>query len=238
MSMQTILNVSKSTFSVHATINLGIEVLCRLQSLHSIGYVHRDVTPANLLSATACGCVSNTVYLVDFGLATRFQDSKTKLHKQLEEGKKFVGTPRFASIGGHSGLRQSRRDDLQALGYVLVYLAKGRLPWNHVQGSAKEVRAKIFQMKQSISVETLCRGLPTCFRAYVQYCSSLKFEERPDYDYLRRLLNEGLVKRSSEDAREDEAVVLPRTARWCLTLARHWSITLSTTPWVIMISGL
>eukprot|EP00928_Gymnodinium_smaydae_P097477 TRINITY_DN8842_c0_g1_i1.p1 TRINITY_DN8842_c0_g1~~TRINITY_DN8842_c0_g1_i1.p1 ORF type:complete len:313 (+),score=23.50 TRINITY_DN8842_c0_g1_i1:139-1077(+) len=212
MSMQTILNVSNSLFGIRETINLGIEVVCRLESLHSIGYIHRDVTPANLLSATTCACTR--VYLVDFGFATRFQESKTKTHKQFEEGKRFVGTPRFASVNAHLGIRQSRRDDLQALGYVLVYLAKGTLPWSHLMGTAKEVRAKILQMKQSISVETLCHGLPACFSAYMRYCQSLEFEETPDYDHLRRLLSEGLAEQ------EDEAFVVPTTAVGPVALGR------------------
>eukprot|EP00928_Gymnodinium_smaydae_P000027 TRINITY_DN10013_c0_g1_i1.p1 TRINITY_DN10013_c0_g1~~TRINITY_DN10013_c0_g1_i1.p1 ORF type:complete len:313 (+),score=30.18 TRINITY_DN10013_c0_g1_i1:63-1001(+) len=195
-SVQATFNVSQRRISLQETVLLGIQVLRRLESLHSLGYIHRDVTPANLLNATTDE--KDTVYLVDFGLATRFIDRKTNLHKKIEEGRRFIGTPPFASIRAHLGIRQSRRDDLEGLGYVLLYLVKGKLPWSYPHGSSEEVKRRyILQMKQSISVDSLCEGLPPAFRLYVQYCRSLEYEDKPDYDYLRRLLCASLCKDTS-----------------------------------------
>eukprot|EP00928_Gymnodinium_smaydae_P099422 TRINITY_DN9476_c0_g2_i6.p1 TRINITY_DN9476_c0_g2~~TRINITY_DN9476_c0_g2_i6.p1 ORF type:complete len:326 (+),score=24.02 TRINITY_DN9476_c0_g2_i6:128-1105(+) len=225
MSLQATFNVCHKIFIPQVTVKIGIEALCRLESLHSIGYTHRDITPANLLRASAC---SEQVYLVDFGLATPFLDTETKLHKKYKEGRKFVGTPRFASIGAHLGIRQSRRDDLEALGYVLAYLVKGKLPWNHVpEGSTEEKRANILRSKQSTSIEALCDGLPQGFCSYMQYCRSLKFEEKPDYDYLRRVLSGHPLESVRDDrsskkmnALDGDSAVTPSTTAGTVVLGR------------------
>ena len=72
---------------------------------------------------------SNIVYLIDYGLSKKYRDNKTQQHILYKESKKLIGTARYSSINSHLCIEQSRRDDLESLGYLLVYLLKGGLPW-------------------------------------------------------------------------------------------------------------
>lgn len=94
---------------------------------------------------------------------------------------------RYASVNTHLGIEQSRRDDLEAIGYVLMYFNRGSLPWQGLKAnSKKEKYEKIMEKKMSTPVEVLCKHFPTEFVTYLNYCRSLRFEDRPDYAYLRR----------------------------------------------------
>lgn len=107
---------------------------------------------------------------------------------RYRECKNLTGTPRYASIADHLGIEQSRRDDLESLGYVLIYFLQGRLPWQGVKAENKKDKyMRIFETKQSVSVQELCSGLPLEFQDYLVYCRGLRYAEDPDYDYLRGL---------------------------------------------------
>ena len=103
------------------------------------------------------------------------------------ENKNLTGTARYASVNTHLGIEQSRRDDLEALGYVLMYFNRGSLPWQGLRAlNKREKYEKIMEKKISVSLEMLCKGFPTEFTNYLNYCRSLRFEDKPDYPYLRR----------------------------------------------------
>jgi hypothetical protein len=130
-------------------------------------------------------------YVVDFGLSKRYRDSKTGEHIPYKEGKNLTGTARYASACTHLGVEQSRRDDLECLGYVLIYFNKGLLPWQGLKaGTKQEKYNKIMDMKIKTSIEELCAGLPDEFVQYMNYCRNLKFEDRPDYNFLRKLFKD------------------------------------------------
>ena len=85
------------------------------------------------------------------------------------------------------GIEQSRRDDLEGLGYTLIYLMNGNLPWQGVKGNdKKEKHDKILQRKMSVSINKICQGLPTDLVTYMYYCRSLTFEDKPDYTSLKK----------------------------------------------------
>jgi len=150
-------------------------------------YIHRDIKPDNFL--VGIGNRANQVFMIDFGLAKRYRNDRTLQHIPYRDGKDLTGTARYASLNSHLGLEPSRRDDLEAIGYVLVYFSTGGLPWQKLKASRKKNKdAKILEKKLSISVNALCSGLPTEVADFLSYCRGLRFEDRPDYSYLRRQL--------------------------------------------------
>lgn len=100
----------------------------------------------------------------------------------------MVGTLRYASLSNHSGFEQSRRDDLESLGYVLVFLLTGDLPWTSLKGATPlGQEQRILDMKLSVAPEDLCRDGPPEFVAFLKYCRSLGFDQEPDYGFIRSL---------------------------------------------------
>lgn len=141
------------------------------------------------------------VYVIDFGLSKRFRDPKTGEHIPYKDNKQLTGTARYASVNTHLGIDQSRRDDLEAIGYILVYFIKGSLPWMGLQGRTKDEKYnRIKDKKVQTTVEALTMGLPEehVFTEYLYYCRNLRFDEKPDYQYIRRLFKEAMHRNSFE----------------------------------------
>ncbi|OAF67599.1 hypothetical protein A3Q56_04678 [Intoshia linei] len=142
--------------------------------------------PDNFLMGIKNQC--NKVFLVDYGLSKKYRDSRTRKHIAYREDKNLTGTARYASINAHLGIEQSRRDDMESLGYVFMYLLRGSLPWQGLKAATKKQKYdKISEKKMMTQIETLTHGFPTEFAMYLNYCRSLGFEENPDYIYLRQL---------------------------------------------------
>ena len=177
-------------FSIITVSLLAIQMLNRIENLHKHNYIHRDIKPENFLIGT--NEKSNIVYLIDFGLSKRFKNPKTHSHIPYKEGRSLIGTARYVSINTHLGIEQSRRDDLESIGYVIIFFLKGILPWQGLKTGKNKIN-KIMEKKLQIPTEILCYGLPEEIIVYLNYCKSLKFEDRPHYDYVRglflRLLN-------------------------------------------------
>ena len=133
--------------------------ISRIEYIHSKNFIHRDVKPDNFLIGT--NKKKTQVYAIDFGLAKRFRDPKTGNHIPYRDGKSLTGTARYASINTHLGIEQSRRDDLESLGYVLVYFLLGELPWQGMKAKTmKEKYEKIMEKKISTPIDSLCKGFP------------------------------------------------------------------------------
>merc|ERR1719420_1609871 len=164
-------------------------MLHRIEYLHSKNFIHRDIKPDNFLIGR--GKKSSSVYMIDFGLAKKYRDPTTHHHIPYVEHKSLTGTARYASINTHLGIEQSRRDDLESLGFVLMYFNRGSLPWQGLKAQTKKEKYnKIAEKKMSTPVEILCKHFPTEFATYLNYCRALRFDDKPDYAYLRRLFRD------------------------------------------------
>ena len=173
--------------SLPTVLSIGLQMLDRIESIHSLHIIHRDIKPENFLIGKKDKI--STIYLCDFGLAKRFRDNKTGNHIPYKTKKNFTGTPAFASVYTHLGCEQSRRDDLESLAYILIYLGTGTLPWKRMKSKGKDEKySKILSKKMNTSSEELLQGLPIEFLTFLQNVRDLQFEQKPDYDYLRKLL--------------------------------------------------
>ena len=171
-------------FTISTVCLIGLQMLNRIEYIHKHHYLHRDIKPENFCIGTEEK--TNVIYLMDFGLSKRYKNSKNFQHIPYREGRSLIGTARYVSINTHLGIEPSRRDDIESIGYVLIYFLKGNLPWQGLKdGDQKYIR--IMEKKLQIPTEVLCYGLPDEFVHYLNYTKNLKFEERPDYDYLRNL---------------------------------------------------
>ena len=137
------------------------------------------------------GKKKNLVYAIDFGLAKRYRDPKTGVHISYRDGKSLTGTARYASVNTHLGIEQSRRDDLEALGYILVYFLRGDLPWQGLKAkNMKEKYEKIKEKKVTTQLSDLCKGFPEETQTFISYARELRFEDKPDYSYLKKLIRQ------------------------------------------------
>jgi len=186
-SLEDLFNFCHRKFSLKTVLLLADQMISRIEYIHGKNFLHRDIKPDNFLMGL--GKKGNLVYAIDFGLAKRFRDPRTHQHIPYREHKNLTGTARYASINTHLGIEQSRRDDLEAIGYIFIYFYKGILPWQGLKARTKAQKYdKISDKKLSTPVEELCKGTPAEFSTYINYCRSLRFEEKPDYAYLRQLI--------------------------------------------------
>jgi serine/threonine protein kinase len=134
---------------------------------------------------------ADTVYIIDFGLSKEFRHPDTYLHIPYNGAQGLVGSATFASIHSHLGFELGRRDDLESLAYILIYFLRGSLPW---QGLGLETCDLVVKNKQATSTLDLCQGLPVQLCAFLEYCRSLSFDDKPDYDYLYNLFDAPLLR--------------------------------------------
>ncbi|CAN8257607.1 unnamed protein product [Cochlearia groenlandica] len=192
-SLEDLFSYCSRKFTLKTVLMLADQMINRLEFIHSKSYLHRDVKPDNFLMGL--GRRANQVCIIDFGLAKKYRDSSTHRHIPYRENKSLTGTPRYASLNTHLGIEQSRRDDLESLGYILMYFLMGILPWQGLKaGNKKQKYDKISEKKVSTSIEALCRGHPTEFASYFHYCRALRFDDKPDYAYLKRLFRNLFIR--------------------------------------------
>ncbi|KAM3245893.1 casein kinase 1-like protein 2 [Capsicum annuum] len=192
-SLEDLFNFCSRKLSLKTVLMLADQMINRVEFVHAKSFLHRDIKPDNFLMGL--GRRANQVYIIDFGLAKKFRDSNTHQHIPYRENKNLTGTARYASMNTHLGIEQSRRDDLESLGYVLMYFLRGSLPWQGLKaGTKKQKYERISEKKVSTSIETLCRGYPTECASYFHYCRSLRFEDKPDYAYLKRIFRDLFIR--------------------------------------------
>ncbi|TPX42786.1 hypothetical protein SeMB42_g04988 [Synchytrium endobioticum] len=196
-SLENLFNYCGRKFSLKTVLVLADQLIYLMQHFHSSHYIHRDIKPENFLMGLRSR--SNKVHLIDIGLAKKYRHPTTHLHILYKENKDLLGTPAFSSINTHLGVEQSRRDDLESLGYVLVYFCLGKLPWQGLKGATKQQELdRIKEKKMNTPTEVLCRGLPDEFHIYLNYTRSLRFDEEPDYSYLQKLFKDLFIREGFE----------------------------------------
>ena len=166
-SLETLFQSQNKSFSLKTACMLGIQMIDRIEYIHSRKIIHRDIKPDNFVMGR--GSKSHIVYVLDFGLSKKYWSSSHKCHIPFVKGKKLTGTARYASINALSGGEQSRRDDLERY-------------------------KKICEKKRDTSAKELCSSYPSEFENFVNYTRNLKFMEVPDYNYLRNLLKSVIKK--------------------------------------------
>lgn len=185
-SLEDLFNFCSRRLTMKTVLMLADQMIGDIEYVHNKNFIHRDIKPDNFVMGIGRHC--NRVYLIDFGLAKKYRDTRTRAHIPYREDKNLTGTARYASINAHLGIEQSRRDDLESLGHVLMYFNRGSLPWQGLKAATKKQKyEKISEKKMSTQVELLCKGFPTEFVMYLNYCRGLRFDEAPDYMYLRQL---------------------------------------------------
>ena len=171
------------------------QVIYRIEYIHNKNFIHRNLSPDNILIGRKNN--KSFLYLIDFIFAKRYYNPKTGEHIPFKDGKTMLGNARFASINTHLGIEQSRRDDIESLGYILVYFMTGRLPWQGIKAiDSKEKYEKIKDKKIATTLDSLCYGLPKEVQMFLEYAKKLKFEDKPHYSNLRNLIKEMAIKNS------------------------------------------
>lgn len=194
-SLEKLFNFCRRKFSLKTVLMLGTQMINRLEYVHQMSHLHRDLKPDNFVVSSQNGY---QIYLIDFGLARRYCQLINNRVEHIKQVKmqSFTGTARYASVSAQQQYTTSRRDDLESVGYILVYFLKGRLPWQHVPKAnngpngitAKQRKERILEIKLSTDTADLCKDLPREIETFIRYCRGLKFEEQPNYAQLRLLL--------------------------------------------------
>ena len=183
------LHVSINRMSLKTVLMIVDQMLTSIEWVHEKGFIHRDIKPDNFMFGR--DEKENQLFIIDFGLSKRYRDYKSLEHIKFTTGKSLTGTARYCSVNALRGCEQSRRDDMEALGFVWIYLLKGVLPWMNLQAIGKKQKYEVIcECKARTSFETLCEGLPREFVDYFKSVRKLAFEERPPYEEYRRMFRE------------------------------------------------
>lgn len=185
-SIHNRLSICGTTFSLKTTLMIAIQMIERLEALHAVGIIHRDIKPSNIV----LGPDNKMIYLIDFGVSTNYRN-RYGYHMPYRTDVAFVGNNAYSSINTHCRIEQSRRDDLEALGYMLIYFLKD-LPWHKIKRGELnriEYTKKIGEEKKLYDIETLCKDIPAEFAEYMKIVCNLSYEDDPPYSHLINLFN-------------------------------------------------
>jgi serine/threonine protein kinase len=210
-SLEDLFNYCGRQISLKTVLMIADQLICRLQFIHLKNMIHRDIKPENFLMGT--GRNGNCIHVTDLGLATEYRPNRAP--QTIPSNAHLLGTAVFASVTGHRGVgefpchlallmadreaEQSRRDDLESLGYILLYFLRGRLPWANLEAETKAQKYELMmEMKKNIDVDELCDQVPREFADYMDHVRALTFEDKPNYSYLRRDFRELFIRRRFE----------------------------------------
>lgn len=192
--IERLLAENKRKLSLKTVLLLADQMIDCIRYIHSKDFIHRDIKPENFMTGT--GANSGKIYIIDFGLCKRYRNQYNKQHIAYSEGKALTGTARYASINAMAGGEQSRRDDMESLGYVLIYLLKGELPWmDQKSENVEEKFSKVLQKKKNTKISDLVKGIPEEFGEYLIMVRQLLFHQEPEYDKYKQMFKD-LYERS------------------------------------------
>ena len=213
-SLEDIFNSYGKPFSLKTVCVLGIEMIKRIQFIHQKYYIHRDIKPDNFM--TGRGENEKNIYIIDFGLAKKYYSVSKAQHIKFCTGKHLIGTARYCARNAHRGYEQGRRDDIESIGYVLMYFLLGVLPWQGLKIKKNEDQfEKIAEKKYNTPFEELTQGQPEEFLLFFKYVDGLKFEDQPNYVYIIGLFQTMIDKYCREcfydfDWKKDSCVYISR----------------------------
>jgi serine/threonine protein kinase len=183
-SLEDQYNNSGRNFTLETVLKIGIDILKLIKDVHKQGYIHRDIKPNNFM----INLNKNKIYIMDFGLSKKYM--KSGRHIEFQKNRSLIGTARYASINMHMGIEPSRRDDLESIGYMLIYFLVKKLPWQGLKKKGKAHIKEIGNIKMCTSINELCVNMPKCFKEYLNYVRNLKFDENPDYNFLIKIFQD------------------------------------------------
>ncbi|KAF5822906.1 putative protein kinase CK1-CK1-Pl family [Helianthus annuus] len=188
-SLWDVWNSSGQTMSSEMVACVAVESLSILEKMHFRGYVHGDVKPENFLLGQPSTPQEKRLFLVDLGLATKWREGAGGQHVEYDQRPDmFRGTVRYASVHAHLGRTAGRRDDLESLAYTLVFLHRGRLPWQGYQGDNKSYL--VCKKKMTTSTDALCEHCPAPLKQFLDVVVNMKFDEEPNYSKLISLFED------------------------------------------------
>ncbi|KAG1740557.1 kinase-like protein [Suillus occidentalis] len=185
-SLHQLFLANNRRFSLLNIVNLGVQLLSRLEYIHFHNYVHSDIKLQNIL--VGLGNLRHTAFIIDFGITKTYWNATTSDHVPFHHGQSLSGTPAFASINNHLGVEPGRRDDLKSLTYMLICFLHGSLPWL-THDDEKLSSSTILERKARATIAEICHNIPAKFITILIYTRSLTFAEDPDYDHLHSLLH-------------------------------------------------
>lgn len=199
-NLSKVLEKNNGNFDQDATMQIAYQMIDRLQVFHDKGYLHRDLKPENFVLGLNEN--STTLYLIDFGLSKKYIEKQKHIPMAINKG--FVGTARYASPNAHRGYEQGRRDDLISIGFLLMYFLKGKLPWQGmlVDRDDKKYEA-IGKIKEETDFKSFFKGYDHSFLDYMTYVNGLRFEDTPNYIYLKEIFRKAFEKISKEKKQEN-----------------------------------
>ena len=192
LSLEKLLHsLPQKTMTVPTVCMIGIQIVNIMETIHNQHYIHRDIKPDNFV--IGIGNENTQLYIIDFGLGKLYRNPITLKHNPYLVTTRLIGTVRYASVNSLQGTEQSRRDDLESVAYVLIYLLKGKLPWQGITVKRKEDKyLKVLEKKKELTPKELCMGLPSQIERFLIYVKSLEYEEKPNYQFMVHLLEECL----------------------------------------------
>ena len=184
-------DTKEKKFSLKTTLMIADQILSRLNFIHELGILYRDIKPENFLVGNSLR--ETLIYIIDFGLARKYIDPKTNMHIPFKENRAIAGTARYISINVHKGYEQGRRDDLISLCYMMLYFLKGELPWDSVKAKARDEKyKKIYDIKVQLDPDKLTTDFPVEIKILFEYIFELQFQDKPNYAYMKSMINKAI----------------------------------------------